>query len=166
MSYATRFVATDNLIAHLSPIVSTITDTSLKANYAGFISVSAVTVYELAIKDLFYDFAKKKNPVFGSFVEKHFKKINGKITLDDLKKQHIDLFGKKYQEKFDKKLKKREAVVLSRDRMNVRSCYSNLVLCRHKFVHGGSPTLTFEEAIKNYYAGKEIIYSLEEAMKR
>lgn len=166
MSYLDRFVATDNLIAHLSPIVSAIADASIKANYAGFISVNAVTVYELAIKDLFCDFARKKNPVFCVFVEKHFKRINGKVGIDDLKGQHIVLFGDKYLKKFETKLKNREQIVFVRDRKNVRTNYSNLILCRHKYVHGGTPTLSFEEVIDYYNTGKEIIYSIEEAMKR
>lgn len=60
MIYSDRFVATDNLITHLSAIIATITDPQIQASYAGFLSVSAITVYELAIKDIFSGFGKRK----------------------------------------------------------------------------------------------------------
>lgn len=166
MAYQDRFIATDNLIAHLTPIVSGITDAAIQANYAGFLSVSAVTVYELAIKDIFAEFASKKNVVFGDFVVKHFSGINGRIKLDDLKGQHIKPFGVKYLDKFEKKLKARETAVFAVSAKNVRSDYSNLILCRHKYVHAGNPSLTFQEVLDNYHTGKEVIHSLYEAMKR
>lgn len=166
MAYQDRFIATDNLIAHLTPIVTGIADAATKSNYAGFLSVSAVTVYELAIKDIFTEFATKKNSVFGDFIAKHFASINGRIKLDDLKGQHIKPFGAKYLDKFERKLKIREQAIFVATAHNVRSNYSNLIICRHKYVHAGNPTLTFEEVLDNYETGKEIIHSLYEAMQR
>lgn len=166
MSYQNRFVATDNLIAHLNPFVNSITDAAIKSDYAGFLSVSAVTVYELAIKDIFIDFAQKKNIVFGSSVEKHFAAINGKIKIEDLKGQHIKLFGMKYLDKFDAKLKMHEQIIFNLTRKNIRADYSNLIICRHKYVHGGTPTLTYQEVLDSYQVGKEVVHSLFEAMKR
>lgn len=166
MSYTSRFVPTDDLIAHLSPLVSSITDAALVSKYVGFLSVNAVTVYELAIKDIFKEFSAKKNPVFGNFIEKHFYQINGKIKIQDLKSQHISSFGDKYLKKFEKKLKVRENIVLTNFGKDVRSSYSNLIICRHKYVHAGVTTLTFTEVIENYNFGKEVIHSLNEAMQR
>ncbi|MDP2338549.1 MAG: RhuM family protein [Bacteroidota bacterium] len=48
----------------------------------------------------------------------------------------------------------------------VRSDYSNLIICRHKYVHGGSPTLTFQEVLDSYQIGKDVIHALYEAMQR
>ena len=96
MPYSNRFISTDNLITHLSSVVSTITDAAVLANYAGFLSVSAVTVYELAIRDIFCDFASKKHTVFGSFVENHFRRINGRIKIKSLRDEHVKQFGEKY----------------------------------------------------------------------
>lgn len=166
MPYSNRFVATDNLIAHLNPIINTVTDTAIKANYAGFISVSAVTVYELAIKDIFIEFATKKNKVFGDFVDIHFARINGNIKLDNLKNVHVKHFGNKYLVKFNANLVKNEKIVFSTTQKEMRSSYSNLILCRHDYVHKGSPTLSFEEVLDNYEIGKYVIQSLYDAMKR
>lgn len=166
MAYSDRFISADNLITHINPVVSIITDNSIKANYAGFISVSAVTVYELAIKDIFLEFAAKKNAVFGCFVESHFSSINGRIKLKDLRDQSISLFGEKYLKNFEKKLSVRENAIFNTQRKNVRSDYTNLIICRHKYVHGGTPTLTFREVLDSYEIGKEVIHALYEAMKR
>jgi len=166
MAYQDRFTATDNLIAHLTPIVTVIPDAATKSNYAGFLSVSAVTVFELAIKDIFIEFANQKHLVFGGFIEKHFANLNGRIKLDDLKGQHIKSFGTKYLDKFEIKLRAREEAIFLATRKNLRSDYSNIILCRHKYVHAGYPTLTFEEVLSNYQTGKDVIYSLDEAMRR
>ena len=166
MPYSNRFIATDQLIAHLNPTISTIIDTAIKANYAGFISVSAVTVYELAIKDIFIEFATKKHKVFGDFVDIHFSRINGNIKLNNLKNVHVKHFGDKYFTKFEANLKKKEKIVFNTTRKEMRSSYSNLILCRHDYVHKGSPTLTFEEVLENYEIGKYVIHSLYDTMKR
>ena len=86
--------------------------------------------------------------------------------MDDIKQQHIKPFGIKYLEKFDKKLKNREQIVFSTSRKDLKSGYSNLIICRHKYVHAGNPTLTFQEVLENYQIGKEVIHSLYETMKR
>lgn len=166
MAYLDRFITTDNLIAHLSPVVNRITDEATKSNYAGFLSVSAVTVYELAIKDIFSEFATRKNSVFGSFVVKYISSLNGRIKLDDLRGQYIKPFGNKYLDRFEKKLKVREKTVFIMSKKNVRTDYSNLIICRHKYVHAGNSTLTFQEVLDNYQIGKEVIHSLYEAMQR
>lgn len=166
MSYTDRFIATDNLISHLNTIVGTIADPAIQANYAGFLSVSSVTVYELAIKDIFNEFASKKNKVFGNFIERYFEKLNGRIKIDDLKGIHIKRFGDKYLRKFNTKLQLKENNVFATSRISITNAYTNLIMCRHKYVHNGSPTLTINEVIAYYNSGKEVIHCLDDAMKR
>ena len=93
MAYNDRFRSTDKLVTHLSTIINGIIDSEIQASYAGFLSVSATTVYELAIKDIFNEFALKKNKVFGSFVENHFNRINGRIKIGDLKIKISNILG-------------------------------------------------------------------------
>lgn len=166
MPYTDRFRATDSLVAHLKTIVGTITDPELKANYAGFLSVSSVTVYELAIKSIFCEFASKKNKVFGTVIETHFDRIKGRIKIDDLKNSHIRLFGDKYLKKFNQKLQIKESGIFKTSRISISANYGNLITCRHEYVHSGSPTLTINEVIDYFQSGKEIIHCLNEAMKR
>jgi hypothetical protein len=165
MAYSDRFVATDNLISHLKSAVSAITDAAVLAYYTGFLSVSAVTVYELAIKDIFCDFASKRHTAFGSFVENHFRRINGRIKIETLKDEHLKLFGDTYSKEFQKLLCKEESSNLKARQISIKSSYQNLIQCRHDFVHKGFPTLTFNEVIEDYKNSKEVIHCLNDTMK-
>jgi len=166
MAYTDRFIPTDNLINNLRPYLATVTDAAVLSSFAGFLSVSGVTVYELAIKDIFNEFALKKNKVFGHFMQMHLGRINGRIQIEDLRKNQIKLFGVKYDAKFDKDIKQRESTTLTAHRISIKSSYKNLITCRHDFVHKGSPTLTVNEVIDSYTYGKEIIHCLNDSMKR
>lgn len=165
MPYTDKFIPTDNLVAHLTPLVPTIVDPAITSAYTGFLAVSAVTVYELAIKDIFNDFSKKKHKVFGEFTEKYFLKINGRIKLDSLR-DHIKLFGSKYLTKFDNLLNTKQAATLAASHVSIRDNYNNLITCRHEFVHAGNPTLTIVEVIDCYTTGKEVLHILNNAMRR
>ena len=166
MPYTDRFIATDNLIAQLRPVIGAITDPAILSSYAGFLSVSGVTVYELAIKDIFIEFAAKKNKVFGVFAEKTFDQINGKIRLPDLRGKHIKTFGDNYLNKFDRILNVKETAVLAVSHTSISTLYTNIILCRHEFVHQGNTTLTANEVMNSYELGKEVIHCLNDAMKR
>lgn len=166
MPYTERFINTDNLIIHLNTFIGTITDGVILSNYSGFLSVSAVTVYELAIKDIFSNFATKKNTAFGIFVDSHFERINGRIKLSNLRDEHITSFGLKYLEKFNKDLERKDTLSLAAGTGSIKSYYGNLITCRHTFVHQGNSTLTVNEVMTSYNLGKEVIHSLNAAMVR
>lgn len=166
MPYTDRFVDTDHLITHLQTFVGSITDGVLQARYAGFLSVCAVTVYELAIKDIFRNFASKKNTAFGVFVDSHFDRINGRIKLNNLKDEHIQSFGTKYLTRFIRDLDLKDAASIAAGNGSIKAYYGNLIVCRHNFVHQGNPTLTINEIILYYEKGKEVLHSLNLAMVR
>jgi hypothetical protein len=134
-----------------------ITDEEIKVSYAGFLSVSAVTVYELAIKNIFYEFASQQNKAFGIFVENHFSRINGKIKIENLIGTHIIKFGQKYRDRFKNLLAETEEISLTTNHISIKSEYDNIIQCRHEFVHNGAPTLTIHEVLGAYHAGKEVI---------
>ncbi|MHB8207618.1 HEPN domain-containing protein [Mucilaginibacter sp.] len=166
MPYTDRFIATDDLLTHLTIVIPTIHNPALVSNYAGFLSVSAVTVYELAIKDIFIDFSLKKHNAFGVFTESHFSRINGRIKLDDLKKEHVKAFGDKYLQKFIKEVNNRDTTILAAGGESIKASYSNLITCRHQYVHQGSPTLSFQEIQRFFQHGKIVIECLFNSMKR
>lgn len=168
MSYLDHFQLADDYITHIDPVIVTITDPFILSRYTGFLSISAVTVYELAIKTIFIDFAKKKHNVFGAFTYSHFYRINGQIKLKALREKHIVSFGDKYVKQFNKALEKAEADVLSSEGVSVKNCYNNIIQWRHDFVHQGNTpsTATYDEAKKSYYAGKYLIDCLNNAMRR
>lgn len=165
MPYVDRFLATDGLIQHLQPIIPTIHDPQVLSNYTGFLAVSSITVYELAIKDIFNEFAKRKNLSFGNFVEKHFEKLNGRIKIRDIK-DNVKTFGEKYSNRFTKKINIEESLQMTNLRVSMMNCYDNLLTCRHKFVHAGIVTLSIQEVIANYTIGKNVIHILDRTMVR
>lgn len=167
MSYDKHFKHADDVIAHLNIITPLITDDLLKAKYVGFVAVVAVTVYELAIKEVFIEFGSKKHNVFGTFTEAHFYRLNGRIKLADIKGEHIKKFGERYKNRFEKKLKIISKDFVQTEKRDLQSSYSNLIQWRHDFAHKGkiNANATYEDAVTAYEDGKKIIQCLAETMR-
>jgi hypothetical protein len=168
MPYQVHFKHADDVIAHLNSLMPTITDPLLKLKYIGFTTVAAVTVYELAIKDIFIQFANKKHKVLGNFTSSYFDRINGRIKTKVIREDYLEKFGTKYITQFDKKLKTTSEAYLHLHRRDIRSAYANLIVWRNDFAHEGkiNATATFAEVVQSYEDGKEVIRCLYEAMVR
>ncbi len=168
MPYIDHFHHADNVVAHLNGIVPDITDPLLKAKYLGFVSVAAVTVYELAIKTIFIDFAQKKHKILGCFTESYFEKINGRIKIKIIKEEYIKRFGNKYQVRFQNNLEKKARDYFQVHHRDIKNSYSNLITWRNDFAHEGkiNTTATYNEAVQAYEDGKEVIHCLAASMTR
>jgi len=59
MSYTQRFALADDYINYVDSVIGAIPDDFIKSRYVGFLSISAVTAYELAFKDIVIEFAEK-----------------------------------------------------------------------------------------------------------
>lgn len=167
MPYRRHFQLADDLIAHLNPIVGGVADPFIATRYVGFVAVAAVTVYELAIKQIFIDFAIAKHSILGTFTENYFERLNGRIKLADLRTQHVIKFGDKYLNRFDRRLDAIENASLRATGISLRSRYGNLITCRHDFAHEGviSANMTYADVIDAYESGKEIIHCLGGTMR-
>ena len=108
MSYADHFKLAYDLISHLNPKVTSITDHFLASRYVGFVSVAAATVYELAVKEIFCSFGESKHVVLGNFTHKYFDRLNGRIKYKVLHEEYVYFFGDKYVRRFKKAIEKRE----------------------------------------------------------
>jgi hypothetical protein len=168
MPYTDRFKLADDLIVHLGPIVATITDPFLVSRYTGFVSIAGVTVYELAIKDIFFDFGGAKHKVLETFTRSYFERLNGRITYRSLHEEHVTRFGDRYVIKFKKGVEACEKTFLRSDRKSVLTSYANLIAWRHLFAHEGQlpANATFGEAVTAYEYGKQVIACLAAAMRR
>lgn len=168
MPYVDHFQHADNVVVHLNGIIPTITDPLLQAKYLGFVSVVAVTVYELAIKTIFIEFAQHKHKVLGHFTESYFERINGRIKIKMIKDDYIKRFGNKYQTKFQKKLDKKANEYFQAHHRDIKNSYSNLITWRNDFAHEGkiNTTATYNEAVQAYEDGKEVIHCLAASMTR
>lgn len=168
MSYVDRFALVEDYLEHLDPMMAGIADPFVQGRYIGFIATSAVTAYELAIKDIFYDFADKKHLVLGNLTRARFFRLNGKIKLDDLKREHVKSFGERYLERFKKNLDKADYEYVRAHGSSPKTAYNNVITWRHTFVHEGrSPNTTnYAEIKRNYLAGKEVVHCLYRSMVR
>lgn len=168
MPYTSRFALVEDYLSHLDPMMAGIADPFIQSRYLGFVLISAVTVYELAIKDIIYEFSDKKHAVLGKFARAKFDQLNGRIKLDALKKEHIKMFGEKYVEKFNRKLDARENASLTSGGPSIKSSYGNVITWRHTFVHQGlvPNTTNYNEIKRAYTAGKEVLHCVNEALVR
>jgi hypothetical protein len=149
-------------------MMASIADPFIQSRYLGFVVISAVTVYELAIKDILYDFADKKHAVLGKFVRSKFDRLNGRIKIDSLQNEHIVSFGAKYANKFKVSIDKMEQTSLASGTGSIKSSYANIIAWRHAFVHEGTipNTTNYAEIKKSYLSGKEVVHCLNASMIR
>lgn len=168
MAYFDHYKLADDFIAHLNTTVLGINDSFLISRYVGFAAVTAVTVYELAIKEIFTNFGERKHKVLGEFTRNYFDQINGKIKTRDLKDKYLILFGEKYVKKFSKKIEAVEKDVLRNSGRSVLTSYGNIITWRHQFAHEGQipSTATFSEVVQSYGFGKKVIECLAESLQR
>ena len=166
MAYEEHYKITDDIISHLNPVIKTIDDGFISSRYVGLVATAAITSYELAIKSIFISFAAKKHDILKVFAESYFKKLNGRIRIDELK-ENIKRFGKKYVDEFDKKIINAENNSITGKKGSIKESYDNIIGWRHKFVHEGEipQTATYEETVRAYEIGKQLIKCLEEVMK-
>lgn len=168
MPYTSNFQHADDIVEHLNTIVPELTDPLLRIKYVGFVAVAAVTVYEMAIKSIFIDFAVKKHKAMGNFTEAYFERINGRIKIVNIREDYIIRFGERYLKRFEMKLERCSNDYLRRHRRNIISSYSNLIKWRNDFAHEGiiRATATYPDVVQAYEDGKEIIRCLAETMTR
>ena len=168
MSYQDRFKLADQYVDHLNEAVIEIQDAFIASRYVGFVAVSAVTVYEQAIKDIFISFSAKKNSVFGEFATAYFFRINGRISSREIVKEYLPRFGEKYVKRFRRKRDKKENEILRNERKSILASYNNIISWRNQFAHEGvvPNTVTFTEVRDAYANGKHIIHCLADTMVR
>src|SRR4051812_35927236 len=135
MPYTDHFKLTDDLIQHLDSTFVGLNDPFIESRYTGFLAVSSVTVLELSMKTIFRDFALAKHKVLGTFCEKYFDRVNGRIGLNRIKEDYLPKFGTKYQLRFKRRLDDLERQQLHASGASVKAAYANLLTWRHGFAH-------------------------------
>lgn len=168
MPYVNHFRHADDVIVHLDTVVPAIADPLLVAKYSGFVAVAAVTVYELAIKEIFCEFGRRKHKILGNFTESYFDRINGRISLKIIKEEYCQRFGDAYVTKFKKRLDADAKQYLLAHHRDARSSYGNLVVWRNDFAHEGRApaTATYNEVVQAYEDGKLVVHALAASMVR
>lgn len=168
MAYSDHFKLTDDLILHLDPILAAISDPFIESRYTGFLAVSGVTVLELALKNIFCDFADAKHPVLGNFCSQYFERINGRVGLKPIKDDYLAKFGSKYQKRFEDRVEKLERQHLRTAGTSIKASYGNLITWRNSFAHEGivPANASYREVKRAYDCGKEVMHCLAGCMRR
>jgi hypothetical protein len=168
MAYHDHFKLADDMIAHLDTVIHGINDPFIASRYIGFVAVAAVTVYELAIKEIFCSFGEQKHKVLGNFTHSFFDRLNGRIKLDTIRDEYLKRFGEKYLKRFKMKSEKAEKRSLRTQGISILTSYGNIVFWRNEFAHEGKlpTTATYDEVTRSYRAGIEVIICLAETMRR
>jgi hypothetical protein len=167
MSLRKHFKLADDIITHLNTVVRSIPDPFIGSRYTGLVSIAAVTVYELCIKEIFCEFSQKKDKAFGIFVENYFKRISGRIKYQIICEDYLKKFGDKYYKKFKERSNSAEEICLRDYGNSIFNSYNNIIEWRNQFAHEGTipTTATYEEVTKSYEIGKNIVIILKEIMK-
>ena len=168
MAYTDHFKIADDLVAHLNSVVGAIADPFLASRYTGFVAIAAVTVYELAVKEILCGFGDKKHVVLGHFTRRYFDQINGRIRYNVLHERYVAAFGDKYVRRFKKEIDRVEKATLRAKKKSILTSYDNIITWRHQFAHEGQiPTsATYNEAVDSYQTGKAVIDCLASSMRR
>lgn len=168
MPYDDHFQLADDYMAHLDLVIGAVADPFIRSRYTGFLAVSAVTVYELALRTVFQDFAQGKHKVLANFTSTYFRRINGRIRLKVIKEDYTKRFGDKYAKRFVKKLERREQEILVTTGGSITSSYENIITWRNGFAHGGQipQNATYDDVKKAYSLGKHVMHCLAESMRR
>ena len=168
MSFTNRYDHADIFLQHTDALLASISDPVVQRKYFGFIAISAVTVYELAIKDIIFRFSDQKHKVLGNVSRELYKRLNGRISLDDLRTRQLKRFGDRYLDRFNRLLDKQEQASLSSSRVSIKESYANVLNWRNKFAHEGeiANTMTYIEIKEAYQLGKEVIDCLDQALRR
>jgi hypothetical protein len=168
MAFEDRFSLADDYLTHVDAVMAKTDDDFIRTRYLGFVAVSAVTSYELAIKDIVFRFSDAKHRVLGELARNKFDRLNGQIKLTDIRDRYLSCFGKKYCVQFDNQLAREEADALRSRQGSIKSSYGNLITWRHNFVHEGSwpNTATYGDIRRSYEHGKRLIRCIDRALVR
>ena len=168
MHYDDHFRVADDLIRHLDSVLVGLNDPYIESKYTGFLSISAAAVLESALKVIFAEFAESKHKVFGHFVGEYFHRINGRISVKDIRDDYLKKCGDKYLRRFNRKIAMVEAERLASTGVSVLSSYGNLLAWRHEFAHQSTvpANASYGEVKAGYESGKEVMRCLAQCMRR
>ena len=127
MAYTDHYKLADDVIDHLNTVISGISDPFVATRYVGFVAIVSVTVYELAIKEIFVEFGEKKHKVLGEFTRSYFSRINGRIKVVNIRDEYIMRYGDKYVNRFKGKLTEAETQNLRDKGISIQSSYANII---------------------------------------
>lgn len=166
MAYTDHFRLVDDVASHFDTVVASV-DPFLQSRYVGFYAIAAAAVIELAVKEIIISFASSHNQLFGQYCQVKYERINGRVSYDDLCKEHIGSFGTRRVKRFKRIMRSVEFLHLKHRAISVKRAYENLLTCRHKFAHEGAiPQQTAYSDVKaGFECGKVVLACLVRSLE-
>ncbi len=163
--YTDFFKDSDKIIIHLKNISPSI-DFDIQKSYAGFVCITAVATYEVVIRQIFVDFCKNQNLVFGNFFDSKFSRLNGNIELKKLQDNFLDHFGNKYSTNFKELVDFEDDYTLKTERKKLKESYASLINYRNSSAHTATfnYNATLNDVCDFYFTSKKIIDCLNIAL--
>jgi hypothetical protein len=165
MAYQDHFKLVDDVSSHFDGAVSEV-DAFLQSRYVGFYAVASAAVVELALKEIVVAFAQRNHPLFGGYLNAQYERINGRVSLGQIDDQHLKPFGKKFQTRFKKLLRRVDNYYIAKHGYSVRLSYEALFTCRHQFAHEGSvpDSSGYSDIKRGFEAGKVVLACLAKTL--
>lgn len=154
--YTRHFENTDRLFDDLIKRTDDL-PAETKANIAGLLCVSAITVIEVCIKEMILDHANRIHVIFGSYISKEFEHTNAKVKIAHIKEMYLEKVDSSLSRQLEDFIVRCDSYYLSVYRRSIRSSYNNLITNRHSFVHENVINLTLSEVKLFYQDSKEIV---------
>ncbi|MGF0539265.1 HEPN domain-containing protein [Agrobacterium sp. ES01] len=149
------------------------TEQRLRNEIAGMFAVTIAASYEGIVKETLVSYAGNFHPKYRSHIEKDFDRLNGRISLDDLK-AYSRRFGltewvghkvKKNSTTFHKILEQRKTIVERRFRTDLITSYENIFTWRHAYAHERATVATFSDVYKAHRVAQYVIRSFVKAFE-
>jgi len=167
MAYQDHFKLVDDVASHLDAAVEAV-DAFLQSRYVGFYAVASAAVIELALKEIVVSFAEMNHPLFGGYLASRYERINGRVRLEDITKEHLKPFGQRFQKRFNLLLKRVDRYYIPRMGYSVKLSYEALLTCRHQFAHEGNvpANIGYVDIKRGFEAGKIVMACLAKTLNK
>jgi len=133
-----------------------------RGDLAGLLVVTIAASYESCVKEVMIMHAGRHHAAFGNFATNNYKKINSKISIQDLH-GYASNFDENIARRFKEILNTRKRKIDLRIGKNIESCYKQILSWRHNFAHARIRNTTIEEALLTHHLAKRVLYAFDEA---
>jgi hypothetical protein len=133
-----------------------------RADLAGLLVVSMAASYESCVKETLVTFASSHHIAFGNFTSNNYKKLNSRISIDDLHR-YARTFDDSVYDRFKSLLDQRKRRIDTRTGKNIEFSYKQILSWRHDFAHAEIRNTTIEEAMATHRLAKRVLYTFDQA---
>jgi len=146
-------------------------DQRLKNELAGMFAVTIVATYEAIVKETLISYAGTIHNKYREHIEKDFKRLNARISIDDLYKysHHFGLTdwagigAKKNATIFHKMIIEKKKIVERRFRSDLLVNYKNLFIWRNSYAHERATSATFNDVYNSHRVAQYVIRTFVKA---